>query len=355
MPDGACLRERAMSASPDFPWLAAGNVERLEGLLAEFGWLEPGERVRRCDPAGEGNMNLTLLVETGERSFVIKQARPWVERYPEIAAPWERSRSEQDFYDRVAPIEGVADRMPRIIGYSDPARLIAMEYLPGARDLTGLYAGDRLEDDEVKALADYVARLHGSTEAAPSERHANRAMRALNHEHVFVIPLSKNNGLTVDDFEPGLGDAVRALQDDERFCLAARDTGSRYLADGRHLLHGDYFPGSWLRSDVGLRIIDPEFSFAGDPELDLGFAIAHLALASCPRAQAEVMVDAYERSEGAPRIDAGWLARYAAIEVVRRLVGVAQLPIPKSLGARAALLERARVAMIEDDVEVLWA
>src|SRR2546421_5684303 len=48
-------------------------------------------------PAGEGNMNYTLRIGTSERSFVMKQARPWVEKYPHIAAPWDRAlmRSEE--------------------------------------------------------------------------------------------------------------------------------------------------------------------------------------------------------------------------------------------------------------------
>lgn len=363
-----------MAAHPDFPWLAAGDVETLGSVLRELGWLAAGEAVKRCEPAGAGNMNLTLRVETAARSLVVKQARPWVERYPEIPAPWDRARAEQAFYQEVAGIAGVADRMPRILGCSPAARLLAMEDLPGARDLSFLYsrthsrmsrssrapgtpcdAVDTLQAGEIGVLADYLARLHGASERAPSERRANRAMRALNHEHIFVIPLSPDADLALDEHEPGLAEAARALRADDDFRRAARATGERYLADGRHLVHGDYFPGSWLRTDDGLRFIDPEFSFGGDPEVDLGCAIAHLALADCPRAHADAMLDAYRATAGAPSVDAARLARYAAMEVVRRLVGVAQLPIPPSDGARAALLARARIAMLEAHDEALWS
>ena len=47
-------------------------------------------------------MNCTLRVTTTRRSFILKQARPWVEKYPQIAAPVERARVEAAFYAAVA-------------------------------------------------------------------------------------------------------------------------------------------------------------------------------------------------------------------------------------------------------------
>jgi 5-methylthioribose kinase len=343
-----------MAREPGFPWLEAGDVAALDAVLADLGWLEPGERVRSGEPAGEGNMNLTLRVVTSDRSFILKQARPWVEKYPEIAAPWERSGVEQAFYARIAAIPSVAARMPHIIERSECARIILMEDLGGARDLGSLYTGDRLEPSELRVLADYLRELHAGSEGDPEPSLANREMRALNHQHVYVIPLDPENGLELDVNEPGLADAARRLQANADFRAAARSTGERYLADGRHLVHGDYFPGSWLRTSVGAHVIDPEFGFYGDPELDVACAFAHLALARQPRADAERLLDAYTSGPEAPALDPARLARYAAIEVVRRLIGVAQLPIPPTRGERAALLGRARTAMLDADHEVLW-
>ena len=52
--------------------------------------------------------------------------------------------------------------------------------------------------------------------------------------------------------------------------------GDIYLSDdGGVLLHGDYYPGSWLKTDAGFRVIDPEFCFLGPPEFDLGVLAAH--------------------------------------------------------------------------------
>ncbi|MBK8314154.1 MAG: hypothetical protein IPL01_09085 [Acidobacteria bacterium] len=68
------------------------------------GWLNTDERVISAGKAGEGNMNYTLRVETSDRSFILKQARPWVEKYPQVSAPWDRAIVEGSFTGRFQAI-----------------------------------------------------------------------------------------------------------------------------------------------------------------------------------------------------------------------------------------------------------
>src|SRR6516164_9544926 len=154
------LRHDAMHAHPAFPWLDAADVMGVGEFLAARRWIEPGERVVACARAGEGNMNLTLRVRTDRRSVVLKQARPWVEKYDHIEAPWDRGLSERWFYERVATIPGVAGWMPRLLA-SDPAgRVLLLEDLEGASDMTDVYGGGRLEPEEVDRLALVLRALH---------------------------------------------------------------------------------------------------------------------------------------------------------------------------------------------------
>ena len=149
----------------------------------------------------------------------------------------------------------------------------------------------------------------------------------------------------------GLAAAAERLRQDEAYRSLVRETGERYLSDGPALVHGDYFPGSWLRTVAGIRVIDPEFCFYGDPEFDVGCAVAHLALAAQPRADAGALVAAY--GTGATlRMELA--ARYAAVEVMRRLIGVAQLPLSSEHVNRCGLLERSRKALLGRSWEMLW-
>ena len=128
------LRTDYLETHPEFPWLEAGDIEAVGRLLAERGWLEAGECVCSADRAGEGNMNLTLRVRTDRRSMILKQARPWVEKYDTIAAPWDRALFEQRFYERIRSIPEVASRMPRLIQSDDRARVLLLEDLRDGTD-----------------------------------------------------------------------------------------------------------------------------------------------------------------------------------------------------------------------------
>ena len=53
-------------------------------------------------------------------------------------------------------------------------------------------------------------------------------------------------------------------------------------------------------------------------------------------------------------VDSALLSGFAAAEVMRRLIGVAQLPLPESGVQRGLLLERSRRTMIHQAWEELW-
>lgn len=349
------LREDAKTANPDFPWLEVGNTGAVEALMRDLNWLRAGERVTSCEKAGEGNMNLTLRVKTGERSLIMKQARPWVEKYDHIAAPWDRVLFEQRFYERIASIHAVAIRMPKIVAVDAPARVILMEDLGEAADFTDLYRGARIHEDTVRSLAKYLRALHEVTEKDPPDPDlANREMRALNHAHIFEIPLQPDNGVDLEKYELWLPECARELREDGEYRAAVASLGQRYLGDGPALVHGDFFPGSWLRVADDVKVIDPEFCFYGDPEFDLGVCLAHLRLAQQDFDYAKLFLAAYTGKAMDPDFDMELTARYAAVEMMRRILGVAQLPIPPSQGFRAAVLNNSREALLGKSVEALW-
>lgn len=320
--------------------LAEPDALRVE--LEGLGVLAPGESIRSVTRAGPGNMNCVLRVHTGARSLVVKQARPWVEKYPQFPAPRERALRERDFYRLVEGTPGVADRMPRLLAADEASCLLVLEDLGPGADLTCLYAdGRRIPAGDLEALADYLSTLHAMFAGVPPPLElSNRAMRALNAEHVFFLPLRPSNGLDLDRIQPGLSAATAGFRTD--YALAsevARLGHEAYLADGPCLIHGDFFPGSLLESAQGPRVIDPEFAFFGRPEFDLGVFVAHLALAGQPQGDWQHFIDAYRRPHG-------WteplLWQLAGVEVVRRLLGYAQLPLVRTVEAKLELLTRAR-------------
>ncbi len=331
-------REAFVAAHPDVVLLDVSDPAGVSDYLVGRGVLSADEPPIGVRKAGEGNMNCVLRVTTPRRSLIVKQARPWVEKYQEIAAPWDRSRTEAAFYEAVAGCHEVANRMPRLVYADGDARVLVLEDLGGHGDFTSLYAGANLSPDELASLVAYLVELpRVSVPPARRALFANREMRALNHEHIFHFPLVAANGLALDGITPGLLALADELKRDTTYRALVAVLGERYLADGHRLVHGDFFPGSWLRSDRGVAVIDPEFCFLGCGEFDVGVMIAHLMLANQP----SVSVEALQRSMSGT-CDQALALQYAGVEIMRRLIGLAQLPLQLPLERKAALLARSR-------------
>ncbi len=299
-------------------FLDANDPRAMSLYLREAGWLGTNEELLDTERAGEGNMNYTLRIRTSTRSFILKQSRPWVEKYPDIAAPWDRALVEGRFYRLAGTVPVLAARMPKLLGSDDAARLLCLEDLGPARDLTSLYAGEPLTAGELANLIEWLSVLHAAfRDYHDKAAFANREMRALNHMHIFVLPLASE---TSSEFKR------------EVTCL-----GEQYLQQGDCLLHGDFFPGSWLQTLLGVKVIDPEFCFFGPPEFDLGVMLAHLIFAGYDLSELSRLLSIYGTG-----VQERLVIQFAGVEIMRRLVGVARLPLTLDAQATARLLARSR-------------
>lgn len=333
-------RDEFQRQHPEAFLLEADDAPGLAAYLHGRGWLGADERSISAAKAGAGNMNYTLRVRTPARSFILKQARPWVEKYPQIAAPWERALIEGRFYEVISTEPQLAAIMPMLLGIDTQSHIIALEDLGEAQDFTTLYQGAELDGDSLDELATFLTRLHrGFIGAAFKSDFANRAMRSLNHLHIFDFPLREDNGLDLDAITPGLHKAAQILKRNERYVSVVREMGELYLSDGEALLHGDFFPGSWLKTASGARVIDPEFCYYGPPEFDLGVTVAHLYLAGQKTRLIERVLESYQPSLP---LKSPLVWQFAGVEIMRRLIGVAQLPLNSELERKAELLRLSR-------------
>lgn len=314
----------------------------LSVYLRSRGWLAPDDELVRVAAAGDGNMNCTLRVETTRSSFIIKQGRAWVEKYPSIPAPPDRTLVEAAFYERVASHPGLATRMPALLGVDRESRVLVLDDCVGYTDAASIYEGRALGASVVGALLDYLSALHRLPLGDPDDEPcANHAMRALNHEYIYRLPLAGDAGLhaRLDGLTPGLAALAGALSADAPYVSRVTSLGERYLeGPPTALLHGDYFPGSWLTDGTSVKVIDPEFCFAGAPEFDYGVMAGHLLMAG--QASAATLSAAAAAAQGH---DSALVAASAGVEIMRRLVGVAQLPrLDRTLAEKRALLETSR-------------
>lgn len=279
-------------------------------------------------------MNVVLRLQTNWRSLILKQSRPYVRKYPDIPAPANRIDVEHRFYQAISQIARLSC-FPKIAAYDATQHLLLMEDLGQTEDLTRLYASRNVPDILLDSLAGALAGIH--TAPAPSDFPDNLELRRLNHQHIFVLPFLPENGFSLDTVQPGLEGLAAPLREDAKLKARVAALGDAYLEQGQTLLHGDFYPGSWVEAGNALFIIDPEFSFMGFPEFDLGVMAAHLYMSGMDPELARKTLGAYPlpyREETALQV--------AGTEVVRRLIGLAQLPLERSLEEKETLLKTAR-------------
>lgn len=304
-------------------------------LLQNLGFWQSGEKISQISIPGESNMNLVLRIETNQGSYILKQAKSYVRKYPQIPAPIHRIEIEYQFLKQLTGNSFLASLSPKVLQYDAPNHLMLLEDLGEGSDFLSLYGGQRqLKNEEVKHLVDYLMHLH---QLQITNFPATGAMRTLNHEHIFNFPFLEENGVDLDSIQPGLQEVSLSYKTDLLLKQGIQALGNRYLADGKVLIHGDYYPGSWLQVPSGIKIIDPEFGGLGDAEFDLGVFLAHLDLSQ----QAEDLSAQVQIQYTLP-VDWSLVQQYRGVEILRRLIGIAQLPVSLSLDAKKSLLARAR-------------
>jgi 5-methylthioribose kinase len=309
---------------------------QLESYLKKKGWINQSANIHAYAKAGNGNMNFVARVYTTSGNIILKQSRPYVEKYRHIPAPVERILVEQSFYETIQHHSILSTFSPRIIGVDAQYYIMAMEDLGDVSDFTGLYTGDtHIREQQIETLAYYLTALH----EIPVQAFAgNDGMKSLNHEHIFVYPFAADNGFNLDAVQPGLQAIAMLVKQNSSLKNTIAALGKRYLAGGTSLLHGDFYPGSWLKTEGGLKIIDTEFAFAGDAEFDWGVLIAHLKMAK----QLTSPIKFTEKYfKGKNKLDHRLVCQYTGVEILRRLIGIAQLPLALDIEEKSTLIKDA--------------
>lgn len=243
---------------------------------------------------------------------------------------------EDDYYRIINSHEFLSGFSPKIIYRDKKHHLVAMDDLGIGADFMGIYKNKvNLSADEIATLPEYLLSVH---KLRILDFPDNMEMKKLNHEHIFFYPLMEFNGFDLDSIQPGLQAMSMKFKTDPKLKNAVKTLGKRYLEKGKHLLHGDFYPGSWIRVDSGLKIIDPEFAFMGDAEFDLGVLIAHLKMANT---NPETIQNILGRYTSQSSIDEKLLHQYTGTEILRRLIGLAQLPLSLTLKEKSDLADEA--------------
>lgn len=298
--------------------------------------------------AGDGNMNFVfrLTFEEGG-SVIVKQSPPYCARFPDIPAPESRIISEFKYYQLATMNEFLAKHSPKLLGLDEQNKIAYISDLGAATDFEYLYGGgQKLDENTCKKLVQYLKSLHDLK--IPDEvEFDNLKMRDLNYEYIFELPfMPENNAIDLDNVTPGLRLVALAYKKDQELSAAAKELGKYYYKKTRILIHGDFYPMSWIETKMGLFIIDPEFGFLGVPEFDLGVLMAHMVMSKNFKTVYTILKENYQNC------DYQLVGKFCAVEIFRRITYVSQLPIINSLAFKSELLEKSAQILKSGKIEL---
>ena len=307
------------------------SIEDITSFFNSHNLLMEGEKINMFTKAGEGNMNLVLRIKTNKRSFIFKQSRPYAEKYPFIKAPIERINTEYSFYKTLIN-NGFPNNIPNIITFKKDDFFMLLEDL-GESDFSDIYTEKSIDINTIETLIEILNNIHSCNDI--HNYPSNHKLKKLNHQHIFVLPFKIDNGFDLNSVQVGLKDLVDDFTNDIiTLKNKVSSIGDRYLNTGETLLHGDFYPGSWMKNNGQIYLIDPEFSFVGDIEFDYAVFAAHLILITSDIKLMELIVNKYMNKT----MDLKLFYSYTGIEIIRRLIGIAQLPLNLTIKEKKNLL-----------------
>jgi len=328
------------SQFPNACYFDEQHLNELPGYLIKKGLLTQDENIFSTEKPGEGNMNFVRRVITNKRSFIIKQCRPWVEKYPDIPAPVERMEVEAKYYQFIADDPFFNPYSPKILVYDPENLIIVFEDLGKGSDFTFCYERSKeINDTQLSSLLVYISHLHNiDWKDRKHQFPSNQELKQLNHEHIFIYPYKVNNGFDLDSVQPGLQELSLPIKQNTYLKQKIRNLGKKYLASGPVLIHGDYYPGSWLQVDHNVKVIDPEFAFFGYAEFDIAVMTAHFFMSGMKMEKINhILKDYLIRNDFNRDLFIG----FCGVEILRRVIGLAQLPLDLTLNEKANLIDLA--------------
>jgi 5-methylthioribose kinase len=318
---------------------ATTSIPNIEMYLNRIGFLDSKqEQVLSAEKPGEGNMNVVLRIRTNKRSFIVKQSRPFVQKYPKIDAPIERIDTEYQFYKAIQN-EALSAHIPKILAYYAEAYILILEDLGQCKDMSYLYEERNITRSQLHLLIDIVSQFHKAPINLDYPK--NMELRLLNHQHIFVLPFIEESNFALNAIQEGLHELALVYSADDILKKEISKVGQQYLSQGNILIHGDYYPGSWLTKKNHIYVIDPEFSFMGFAEFDIGVLAAHSMMITMNKDCLVTIKNRYP-----VKLNERLLAQVAGIEIMRRVRGLAQVPLQRDIQDKKLLLEMARTLIM---------
>jgi len=239
-----------------------------------------------CREVGDGNLNLIFVVRAADdpsRSVLIKQALPYIRRYPQHQLTLKRMFFEASYYTVCSQL--CREHIPRFYAYDDRRAIVVMENLDRHVVLrTGL-----VERRRYPMLAQHMGHFLAVMLYSTSDFHLEpakkkeQARRFINPELCQVTERAVFTGPYMASYKMNrwnklLDGLVSVIRDDELLKTQVMELKYGFMTRSQALIHGDLHTGSVMVNESDTRVIDPEFCFYGPMGFDIGALLGNYVL-----------------------------------------------------------------------------
>ena len=295
------------------------------------------------ESAGDGNINWVRRIRASDgRSWVIKQAREQLEKFPQYRADTRRILVEAAWLQQAASVDHDAC-CPEIIDFDPDRRVLVLEDLGLCPRLDEELLTERNLAVPLETIGGLLGRLHRKTsdDASLAATFRSTNMRELHFAHIFELPFSEN------DFplpEP-VRERARGLYKDEALQKEIQALHQKCCTKQEVLVHADPQPGNILLPDERVKLLDAEIAHLGCAALDPGIVLAHLALGAIALQNDSLLARRAQPFWESYQADAGEVAdwettvRVAGVEMLRRTIGAARVAAVGEVAASLTAIE----------------
>ncbi len=258
------------------------ETPEIRSLLLETG--EPMDSIQISE-IGDGNLNYVYIVQSPEKSIILKQAVPYLRV---VGEDWPLSRERMRFEIGALKAEKAIcpQHVPEIYYASLTMSLVVMQNL----DQHKILRGEMIRRIAFPHLAEHISTFLADTLFYTSDFYLDHAAKKENvkkfinielckitEDFIFTHPYEENETNT---YNPKLDlTHVKAFRENRDVKAAVLEMKYKFMTEAQALLHGDLHSGSIMLNPEETYVIDPEFAFYGPMGFDVGIYLANLIMA----------------------------------------------------------------------------